>query len=114
MQAANILVFPSLCEGSSEILHLPQLSPLEIRFSSPFKATFHSQFPYSWQMADSRSAETTHFGGNYRTEKTVCIQIQIKLPSSEKNISRLSKAEPGLACPQGCQECLELFLKAPI
>ena len=54
MQAASIRVSLLLCEGSAEVLRLPQLAPLQIHFSSSFKATFPSQFPYffgRWQRA---------------------------------------------------------------
>ena len=54
MQAASILVSLLLCEGSAEVLRLSQLAPLQIHFSSSFKATFPSQFPYffgRWQRA---------------------------------------------------------------
>lgn len=46
MQAASILVFLLLCEGSAEVLRLPPLAPLQIHFPSSFKAMFPSQFPY--------------------------------------------------------------------
>ena len=62
-QAADSLVSPWLQEGSSKIPPRPQLSRSKRHFSSSVKATVPSRFPYSWQMAEGRSAETAHLGG---------------------------------------------------
>lgn len=99
MQAASILVFLLLCEGSAR--YYASLNLRHYKYIFPRLSRPHSPLSFLIFLADGREpfCWKHFFWGKSQNWKTVCIQIQIKLPSFEKkkkNKMKYSRAWSGL------------------